>query len=464
MKNNADAIIFHTAICVEASQISPDATIEIAFANFYCAFLRYASEWRIFMKKRRLAAALMTAVLGVTSLAGCGGKAASNTTGTEKISTTITVWGCAEDQAEENGKWLQTMCESFNNEHPEWDITFEYGVCSEQDAGTTVPQDPENSADVYFFANDQLQALIDAKAIAKLGGETADYVKNTNSSAIVDSVTVDGAIYGVPFTTNTWFMYYDKSKFTESDIKSLDKMLAKDKVAFNITEGWYISSFFLANGCTYFGKDGKDNSAGIDISGTKGTDAAKALVSMVNNPNFVNDAGGVGIAGLREGTVGAYFSGSWDYKSVKEILGDNFGAASLPTVNIGGTDKQLKSFAGSKAIAVNPNCEYQQIAVALAKYLGSKDAQQKHYELRGVIPCNTELLATDAIKADELVTAQNNTFNNTSVIQPTVSGMNDYWKPAQNFGKSIVNGEITLENAEEKTQDFYNLINSSIIK
>ena len=119
------------------------------------------------------------------------------------------------------------------------------------------------------------------------------------------------------------------------------------------------------------------------------------MVSFVNNPNFVNDLQGVGIAGLRDGSVGAYFSGSWDYKSVKEILGDNFGAVSLPTVKINGTDKQLKAFAGSKAIAVNPNCKYQQVAVALAKYLGGKDAQAKHYELRNVIPCNTELLATD---------------------------------------------------------------------
>ena len=72
--------------------------------------------------------------------------------------------------------------------------------------------------------------------------------------------------------------------------------------------------FYLANGCTYFGKDGKDNSAGVDIKGDKGTQATKALVALVNNPNFVNDLQGVGIAGLRDGSVGAYFSGSWDYK------------------------------------------------------------------------------------------------------------------------------------------------------
>lgn len=417
------------------------------------------------MKFKRLAAAVMAATMCGSLFVGCGNAKKDDTaTGEEKITATIKVWGCAEDQADENGKWLQTMCDQFNSEHPDWDLTFEYGVCSEQDAGKIVPQDPENSGDVYFFANDQLQTLVDANAIAKLGGETADYVKKTNSDAIVDSVSVDGAVYGVPFTTNTWFMYYDKSKFTDSDVKSLDKMLQKDKVAFNITEGWYMSSFFLANGCTYFGKDGKDNSAGVDISGDKGTQATQAMVSLVNNPNFVNDLQGVGIAGLRDGSVGAYFSGSWDYKSVKEILGDKFGAVSLPTVKIGGKDKQMLAFAGSKAIAVNPNCKYQQVAVALAKYLGSKDAQKKHYELRGVIPCNTELLATDEVKKDALVTAQNDTFNKTSVIQPTVTGMNDYWAPAQNFAKAIVNGEITADNAAAKTQDFYKQINTSIAK
>ncbi len=426
------------------------------------------SGMEVFMRFKKLAASVMMAAMTAAALSGCGSGKDSAATGTqastEKISTKLTVWGNAEDQAEENGKWLQTMCEQFNSEHPEWDITFEYGVCSEQDAGKTIPQDPSNSGDVYFFANDQLQTLIDANAIAKLGGETADYVKNTNSSSIVNSVTVDGNIYGIPFTTNTWFMYYDKSKFTQDDIKSLDKMLEKDKVAFNITEGWYMSSFFLANGCTYFGSNGTDAKAGIDLSGDKGADATKALVSLVNNPNFVNDAQGVGIAGLRDGSVGAFFSGSWDYKSVKEILGDNFGAVSLPTVKIGGTDKQLKAFAGSKAIAVNPNCKYQQIAVALAKYLGGKEAQQKHYDLRNVIPCNTELLKTDKIKNDVLIKAQNDTIDKTSIIQPTLTQMNDYWAPAQNFAKSIVNGEITSDNAATKTDEFYKLINSSVVK
>ncbi len=112
-------------------------------------------------------------------------------------------------------------------EHPNWDLSFEYGTCSEADAGKTVTQDVSASADVYMFANDQLQTLIDANAISELGGSTADYVKSTNSQAVVDSITVDGGIYGVPFTTNTWFLYYNKKVYSDSDVKSLDTMLEK---------------------------------------------------------------------------------------------------------------------------------------------------------------------------------------------------------------------------------------------
>ena len=414
------------------------------------------------MKMKKIMVMFLVTALCITSVFGCGKSNSSNaTTGTQEVvKATVKVWGPAEDQSTEQGKWLQTMCEKFNADHPEWDITFEYSVCSEGDVAKTIPQDPSNSGDVYFFANDQIQTLIDANAISKIGGETADYVKSTNSSAIVDSVSVDGNIYGVPFTTNTWFMYYDKSKFTEADVKNLDTMLAKKKVAFPLTTAWYVASFYLANGCTMF-DGGKNNAAGINFAGDKGVAVTKYLVNLAKNTNFVNDADGVGIAGLRDGSIGAIFSGSWDYKSVKGILGDNFAAKELPTVTIDGKQQQLKSFAGSKAIGVNPNCKNPQIAVALAKYLGSQDAQSEHYKLRSVIPCNTELLNTAEIKADVLVSAQNNTFDKTSVMQPFVAGMNNFWTPAENFGKSIVNGEITLDNAADKTTAFNKAINTA---
>lgn len=370
----------------------------------------------------------------------------------------LTVWSPAEDQDETQGNWLKMMCDEFNEANPAWDIEFKYGAVSEGDIGKTVAQDAKNSADVYLFSNDQIGTLIDANGIVKLGGDTAKEVQANNSQLIVDSVTKDGDIYGVPFTTNTWFMYYDASSFNEDEIKSLNKMIDKEKVAFPMTTAWYNGSFFLASGGTMFG-NGNDTSAGIDFGKEKGVAAVNAMVDLAAHPNFVNDSDGAGLAGLRSGDVKAYFSGSWDYAEVKKILGDHFGAAQLPMIQIGNEQKQLKSFAGSKAIGVNPNCENQEVAVALASYLGSAHAQQKHYELRSVIPCHKELLADETISKDLLIQAQNNTILNTSIIQPTLSEMAPYWEAAEVFGKAIISKDVTKDNAQQKLEDYVAQLN-----
>ena len=425
------------------------------------------------MKKKAISLFLVAAMVG--SMAGCGNKANNNNNTTasndaasteaaseteEEITCDLTVWGPQEDQPDDKG-WLPTMCTQFASEHPNWHINFTYGVCAEGDAKTTVTQDVEGAADVYMYANDNITDLVANNALAKLGGSALESVQATNSQSIIDSVTLDGSVYGFPFTTNTWYMYYDKSIFSDSDVKNLDTMLTKGKVSFPLSNSWYIASFYLANGCTMFGDDQMDEAAGIDFSGDKGAQVTDYLVDLVANANFVNDADGAGLAGLRDGSVNAIFSGSWDAAAVKEALGDNFGCVALPTVTINGKDSQMKSFAGSKAIGVNPNCENQQVAIALAEYLSGAEAQQSHYDLRTVVPCNTDLLSQDSIKADAVVTAQNETFDKTSITQPFVSAMGNYWTPAENMGKAIINGEVTHANAAEKTEAFNTAMNTS---
>lgn len=421
--------------------------------------------------KKVLAAVLAGAML-TASMAGCSGTASSSSSSKaasdskadstaatstasaedEALTCTLNVWGPAEDQAKDKGNWLPTTCEQFKKLHPKWNITFKYSACSEGDAGKTVTQDPSAAGDVYFFANDQINTLISANALSELGGSTVDEIKSSCSKEIIDSVTVKDSVYGVPFTTNTWFMYYNKSKFSDTDVKSLDAMLKKGKVAFPISNSWYLPAFFIANSCTMYGDKGTDESAGIQFGGDKGTEVTKYLATLVANPNFKNDADGSGLAGLRDGSISAYFSGSWDAAAVKEALGSNFGAVSLPTVNIGGSEKQLKSFSGSKAIGVNPNTKNPQVAVALAKYLGGADAQRSHYKLRSIVPCNTEVLKDTDIQKDAMVTAQNETFEKTSIIQPFVASMKDFWTPTENFGKALISKEITKDNAASKVE------------
>ena len=431
--------------------------------------------------KQKAVTLLLVAAMTATMVAGCGNKAASNeaaadstasdeaaateeTTGTEAAaedtadsdeeawSGTLTVWSPQEDQ---DTGWLAKECDAFKAAHPNWDITFNYGVCAEGDAKSTITQDVENSADVYMLANDNIPDLVAANAIAELGGSYLDYVNTTNSDSIVASVTYNDAVVAFPFTSNTWFMYYDKSVFSDDDIKSFDTMLEKGKVSFPLSNSWYIQAFYVANGCTLFG-DGTDEAAGVDFSGDKAATVTKYLVDLCKNPNFINDADGAGIAGLRDGSVNAIFSGTWDAESVKEALGDNMGVAALPTVNIGGTEGQMKSFVGSKAIGVNPNAENMQVAMSLAAFLAGENAQKDHYDMRNILPTNINI----AIADDPIATAVTKVMTDTSIMQPLVSTMGNYWSPAENMGKALVAGEITADNAAEKTEAMNTAMNT----
>ena len=400
-----------------------------------------------------LTAAVLVTSLAVTGLTGCG----SGNDGKESVR--LMVWSPQGDQSVDQGQWLQTCCNAFAEEHPEWDITFVYGVADEASSAGQVSQDAEASADVFLYANDNLTTMTDADALVKFGGKYREEIEATNSQTSLDSVTKDGEIYGVPFAINTWFLFYDKSVFSEEDVKNLDAMLEKGVVSFPFTNSWYLPAFYIGNGCTLFG-DGTDASAGVDFGGEKAQEVTDYLIDLESDPNFRIDADGSGIAGLRDGSINAMFSGSWDAAAVKEALGDNMGVAALPTYTLNGEEKQMYAYAGTKAVGVNTQSDYMVQAVELAIFLGNEYSQRLHYELENVVPCHTALLEDEEIMADEVVAAINDTFNRTSILQPNLAEMSNCWTPVENMGKGIRNGSITHENSAEQTEQMNEAMNS----
>ena len=410
-------------------------------------------------------AAALTLAMGACSSNSGGGTgattpAAAPTTVAAPTAVTLTVWGPQEDQVDSTS-WLPKQEAAFEAAHPEYKITWKNSVVSEGDAGKTVQQDPSAAADVYMFANDQLGTLVQAHAIGQLPPDAVAQVKQQNSDVMVTSVTgSDGNIYGVPYTANTWFLYYNASKFTADDVKNLDTMLGKGKVAFPVDNSWYLASFYVGNGGTLFGPKGTDETAGIAFTGTQASDVTKYLTGMVKNKNFVDDANGAGLAGLQNGTIDAYFSGSWDAANVKKALGANEGAAQPPSYTLNGSPVQLKAFAGSKAVAFNPNAKNPQAAAKFAAFLGSTAAQQAHYDMRGIIPSDKSLASSASITADPVAVAQMNTVANASTLQPTVPKMGNFWDPTASFGKALLSGDVTAANAADKTAAWNTALNS----
>ena len=106
----------------------------------------------------------------------------------------------------------------------------------------------------------------------------------------------------------------------------------KKKFAMDWTSGWYLYSFYGQTGLKVgLNKDGITNycdwnSKKNDI---KGTDVAEALLKIGRNPGFLNTT--EWLAGMRKGTVIACVSGGWDESASKKLMGENYGAAILPS-------------------------------------------------------------------------------------------------------------------------------------
>ena len=409
---------------------------------------------------KKIIALLLACVMVLGLFAACGesgtpdatnGATAGNNGGenAEVTEVTLKVWAPQEDQVDENS-WLNQIEAQFAAAHPEYKITWDNGVCPEGDAKTLITADPAAGADVYMYANDHLGGLIQAGAVAKLGGGYLEQVQADNSEAFVGTVTyADGGVYGFPVAPNTWFMYYNKEIVGDADITSMEAILEKGIVTFDVANSWNLPAFFFAAGGSLFGDLGVDAAAGAQFGGQAGYDATEALLTLQEHPNFKWDGDGYGNNSLKDGTIAAYFSGDWDYAGLYEALGDKLGAAAAPTVMIGGEAKQLLPYAGSKVVGVNPHASNMKVAMEFAAHMASVESQKLRFELRNIIPAATELQEMDAIKNSIVAQAIFDTINGKSAFQPKIPEMDPVWGPVGTFGGNIKEGMITKDNIVE---------------
>ncbi|HIT35747.1 MAG TPA: extracellular solute-binding protein [Candidatus Faecousia intestinavium] len=417
--------------------------------------------------KRTLALILALAMMLGLLLSGCGGTetaeteaAVSGTTGVQDVH--LKVWVPEEEQ-----DIMQQMADSFAAAHPEYNFSIEMSIMGIDEANAQLKTDADSAADIFQMASGGVPELQKMGLLLPIGYNEAELRELYAENAITAVTAEDGLIYAVPFTPNTFFMYYNTSMFTEEDVKSLDAMLAKDlgegvdyNVAFPVSGSWYLESFFFAAGCTLFGEDGKDPTS-MDWNNEKGLAAGQYMIDLVNNPKFIDDKNGIGMSLLREGKVGAIFSGTWDASLVQEALGENYGAAKLPTANINGTDSQLRNFGDYKTYAVKSSTKYPLAAQQFAEWICNEENQLLRYEAIGVSPCITSLAESPEL-ADDLATAALVEQSEHYYPQPNIPQINEYWTPAAAFGEGIVNKEITSENLQEQLDAFVNAVTTTL--
>ncbi|MDC7294547.1 extracellular solute-binding protein [Butyrivibrio sp. DSM 10294] len=427
------------------------------------------------MEFKKIGAIALSAAMGITALTGCGSEAgtAANTTNTANTTnnTDTTQPAATETQdvtlkiwvPEEEVDITDQMVKNFDEAHAEFNITYEIAVVGIDEAPQALETDADTAADIFYTPSGGVGDLV-GKGLLLPITKDIDQLKADLPESAINAVTVDGLTYAVPFSPNTFFMYYNKDLFTEEEVKSLDVMMAKDlgdgmwNFSTQLTNSWYAEMFFLGNGCTLFGADGQ-NAADCSFNDANGFAAGEYMIDLAANSKYLEDADGVGGSAFKEGKLGAVTSGAWSAPEFREALGDKVGAVALPTANIGGKDVQLSNFVDFKTITVKSNTQYPLAAQQLAVYMASSESCLTRYEKQGDVPVLLSLAESDAVKADFVASALGSQAA-FATNQPSIPQMGDYWDPMKALGVGIYNKEVTRDNLQSQLDALVDSITS----
>lgn len=417
--------------------------------------------------KKRVVALAMTALLAVSAFAGCGSQTDSqkptgsgDANGVTPVS--LKVW-----TSEEDYEITEDMCKRYNEQHPEYDCTFEITIINVDESVDQLETDADNAADIFIMPSGSVPQLVEKGLVYPITYDK-DTLKSLYSEGALEACSMNGELYGVPFTPNSWFMFYNKDFYTEEEVQSLETMMAKDFGADNynfscsISNSWYIEAWFYAAGCTLFGADGT-NPDDCTWNNAQGLAAGEYIIDMVNNPKYVEDKDGIAGSLMKDGKLGAVCTGTWGYKDLKDALGDKLGAVALPTVNINGTEAHLSNFADYKCFAVKSNTKFPLPAQQLCEFFANEENQLLRYQTN-LIPPTVLSLQENAEIMDNISTVALLAQTQYSTPQPAISQINEYWTPVTALGEGIISGEINKSNLQEKLDTVVKSVTSKLVE
>lgn len=338
---------------------------------------------------------------------------------------------------------LKAQLKDFINEYPTINFSsIEIKEIGEQDVSTMFTSGTGGTPDVFSFASDQLDNLASNKYIAELPAEFTSYVSKTNSTSTVQSAVYNSKLYAYPETSdNGYCLIYNKSVVSDSDSATLEGVLKACKSSgktFVMTadNGFYSCIFAFTGGAVIegFDSDGSQKFAQYDEDTAVDTLMAFSKLMKEYKGTFVSEDVAAIESGFKKGEIGAGIDGSWNLSADEAALGDDFGAAKLPTINVNGSNKQIVSLMGYKYIGVNSNCSYPRAAQILALYLAGEKCQKERASQLIWGPSNYNAQNTSYVLNNTGLTAIMAQSKN-SVPMVQISG--SFWTPMSSLGSSI---------------------------
>ena len=270
---------------------------------------------------------------------------------------------------------------------------------SEGDAATKMLQDVDAGADIFVFAQDQLSRLKTANAISALSSSMAAHMLEVNMAESCTAATLGDKMYAYPMTSdNGYFLYYDNSVLSETDVKDMSTMLSKlsakkKKLNFARGSGFYSISYFTAQGIDCYSHWTCDDRTGRFLSyednySPNNENAVKAAMAF----REVCDNSVVATKSTWTNSAAAIITGIWEYEYIKEMYGSHMACTELPSFKAGNNSYHMSSFDGYKLMGVKPQKDKKKASALrkLAEYLTNYENQLNRFRSVSWGPSNIQ--------------------------------------------------------------------------
>ncbi|WP_054939451.1 sugar ABC transporter substrate-binding protein [Paenibacillus ihuae] len=279
----------------------------------------------------------------------------------------------------------------------------------------------------------------------------------------VNAVTKDGILYGYPRNMETYALFYNKELVKESDLNSWDDIIRFSKTYNDVgtkkygfmmqLNNFYFAYPFFSGYDGYVFGDNNTNPEDIGLNNAGAVEAMKYFQAMREIlPMEAADAtGDVKTALFQEGKLAINLDGVWNIGNFSKLPFE-VGMVPLPKFPNG---KVPNTFAGVKAYYVSAYSKYPNAAKLFARYVTTKEALLKNFEVTGFIPARKGLENEAAIKDNAMVSGAIQQFEH-SIAMPSIFEMQQVWAPMANALELIWKGEDsqkTLDNAVKSIKE-----------
>lgn len=300
------------------------------------------------MKVKRLAAIGLAGLMLASTLAACGGNAASGSGGSGKISGTISHAYWDEGQT----PYLEQSVAKFKEKYPDVEIKLEPTAWAEYWNKLEAAATGGSSADVFWLNGPNIAKYAKGGVILSID----DLLKNSSvdlknyPEALVKMYNIDGKQYAIPKDFDTIGVWYNKKLFDEAgvpypsddwtweDMAAAAKQLTKDDGSqYGITAQYrdqtgIYNTIFASGG--YVISDDKKTS-GYDLPETQaGVQLWVDLLEAGVSPSQASLEETEDYVQFLSGKAAMHWDGSWFLNQIKVAENkDDFDVAALPSIN-----------------------------------------------------------------------------------------------------------------------------------